>query len=165
VEAPVNKLRLIFLLIVALAALVPFADAKGLPDLILLSGGRFAHAIEITDRSTLNGFSPWGGQFAAWNLGAVSAPCSARSFDTLFYMKQWPQRRSRYDRGSLKMVYGTRYCQDGNSGYVYLPGRGEQYFDENNGTMMLPEYEGHWYHASAAWQALMTRLLEANSRH
>ena len=158
-----NKLRLIVLLTATLA-LVPCANAKGSPNLIVLSGGRLAHAIEVTDRTTLNAFSPWGGEFAAWSLGVVAAPCSARSFDTLFYMK-WPQRRSAYDRVKLQMIYGTRYCQDGNSGYVYLPGRGEQYFNENNGTMMRPELEGHWYHASAAWQALMTRLLEVNSQH
>lgn len=159
-----NKLRLIILLIVALAALVPFANAKGSPNLILLSGGRLAHPLEVTDRSTLNAFSPWGGQFAAWSLGAVTAPCSGRSYDVLFYMK-WAQRRSPYDRGDLKMIYGTRYCQEAHSGYVYLPGRGEQYFGENNSTMMRPSLEGHWYHASAAWQALMTRLLEADPQH
>src|SRR5437870_5285078 len=65
------------------------------------------------------------GQFADWKQPALAeAPCFRRSVEVLFYMK-WPERVTPLDRGDLKMIYATRYCSMGLTGYVYLPGPGD----------------------------------------
>ena len=107
---------------------VQLAYSKGSPDLIVITGGGLIHQIDITDPATLKEFDPWQGQFADWQKKAlVDAPCFRRSFEVLFYMS-WPERKSSSDHpdlghGDLKMIYATRYCSTGSTGYVYLPAR------------------------------------------
>jgi hypothetical protein len=143
-------LPLLFLL-----ACAPLGYSKGPVDLILISGSGLNQSVEITDPTSLKAFSPWVGQFADWQQkAAVDVPCSRRSFEVLFYMK-WPGRFSELDRGDLKMIYFTRYCSTGTVGYVYLPGRSEPYFGENNGTIIRGNADGKWHVATPAWDSLL----------
>src|SRR5256885_2111372 len=98
----------------------PLAFGKGPVDLILISGGGLIQPIEIRDPSSLKAFNPWIGQFADWQEKPLAdAPCFRRSFEVLFYMK-WPGRESSLDHGDLQLIYSTRYCFNGVTGYVYL---------------------------------------------
>lgn len=144
----------VFTLLVLLAG-VPLVYAKGPVDLILISGGGLEHSIEIADTASLKAFDPWVGQFADWQQKPLlNAPCSRRALEVLFYMK-WPGRISSLDRGDLKMIYATRYCSAGRVGYVYLPGRNEPYFGENNGTIIRGDADGKWHVATPAWDSLL----------
>jgi hypothetical protein len=135
---------------------VPRAYSKGPVDLIVISGGGLSQPIEITDPSPLKAFNPWMGQFADWQAKPLAdAPCSRVSFEVFFYLK-WPGRFSSMDRGDLKMIYATRYCSTGLAGYVYLPGPGQRYFGENNGTIIRREADGKWHPATADWDSVMS---------
>ena len=150
--------RSVFALFVLLAG-IPLAYAKGSPALILISGGGLPQAIEITDPASLQAFDPWLGQFADWQKQPlVDAPCFRRSFEVLFYMK-WPGRKSALDRGDLAMIYATRYCFDGTTGYVYLPEPSEPLYRQNAGTMLRGRADGKWFPSTPAWDSLLANAV------
>jgi len=147
--------RCLFALLVLFLG-APRAFSKGSPDLILISGGGLSQPIEITDPGSLKAFSPWIGQFADWQAKSLKdAPCFRRSFEVLFYMR-WPGRESALDRGDLQLIYATRYCFTGDTGYVYLPGRGEPGYGWNGGTIIRGAADGMWHVATAAWDSLLS---------
>src|SRR5882724_8565291 len=149
-------------LLVLLAA-ASFAYGKGSPDMILISGGGLLQPIEITDSASLNAFDPWRGQFADWQQKPFAdAPCFRRSFEVLFYMK-WLDKKS-LDHGNLRMIYATRYCSTGLSGYVYLPGLGDPQYQQNIGAIMRGDAEGKWYPATPAWDSLLRNAMAAREQ-
>jgi len=153
--------RCLSALLVLLAG-IPLAYAKGSPDLITISGGGLTQPIEITDSTSLKAFDPWSGQFADWQQKPLAeAPCFRRSFEVLFYMK-WPGRNSSEDRGDLKMIYATRYCSTGSSGYVYFLHSGQSHYRENVSTIMRGDAEGKWYPATPAWDSLVMNAVIAS---
>jgi hypothetical protein len=147
-----------FALLVLLVG-VPLAFSKGSPDLILISGGGLSEPIEVADPGLLKAFSPWIVQFADWQeKPLVDAPCFRRSFEVLFYMRR-PGRESPLDRGNLQLIYATRYCFTGVTGYVYLPGPGEPQYGWNTGTIIRGAADGKWHVATAAWDSLMSNAV------
>jgi hypothetical protein len=154
--------RCVFALFAILAS-APLAYGKGSPDLILVTGGALSRPIKITDATSLKAFDPWSGQFADWKAKPVAeAPCFRRSLEVLFYMK--PTRISLQDRGDLTMIYATRYCSEGQTGYVYLPGLGEWHYRENVGTIIRVGQDGKWFPATAPWDALMSNAVGSTDR-
>lgn len=150
--------RIVFAVLVFLAGL-QLAYSKGSPELIVIAGGGLIHQIEITDPAVLKEFDPWNGQFADWQQKAlIDAPCFRRSFEVLFYMN-WPGRKSlehaELDYGNLKMIYATRYCSTGSTGYVYLPGPTESLYRDNTGTIMRGDADGKWHPSTPSWDAVM----------
>lgn len=147
---------------VALIAIVCSASAycKGSPNLILIARGSQC-PVEIRDREALQQFDPWSGQFINWQRGLATTQGNTKdSYQVFFYMK-WPGRRSDYDRGSLKMIYEVWYRPgpDGESGYVYLPGQGESFYNNNVGTILRENDDGKWHYASREWDDLMKRMI------
>ncbi|HZE72462.1 MAG TPA: hypothetical protein VE135_23365 [Pyrinomonadaceae bacterium] len=141
--------------------LSPSIYAKGIPDLVTIKSEGMAHPIEITDRDTLRQFSPWMGQFIDWKKGVIPEPTNqAHSFEVSFYMK-WNQRHSPEDRGDLKLIYSVKYCpgMEGQAGYVYLPGKGEDRYIINSGTILRDGDDGKWHQAAAGWETLMKQLI------
>jgi hypothetical protein len=146
--------RCVFALLLVLA-LTPLAFSKGSPELIVISGGGLAQPVEITDQSLLKAFDPWTGQFADWQEKPLAdAPCFRRSFKVQFYMR-WPGRESSLDRDNLQMIYATRYCSTGTSGYIYLPGPGESDYRSNVVTIIRGHADGTWHPSTGAWNSLM----------
>jgi hypothetical protein len=144
----------VFALLVLLSG-VPLAYSKGSPALIRITGGGLFRPIEISDPASLKAFDPWVGQFADWQEKPLAdAPCFRRSFEVLFYMR-WPGGESALDRGNLQLIYATRYCSGGVTGYVYLPGPGEPQYGRNTGTIIRGSADGKWHVATPAWDSLM----------
>jgi hypothetical protein len=143
------------------------AYSKGSPDKITIRGGKLARTIEIIDRESLKGFDPWTGQFIDWGKGFVVNPPNRNYTFEVFFYKKWPGRHSRYDQGDLKLIYALRYYpgRNGESGYIYLPGKGEAFYDLNIGTIIRKEHDGRWLFASPAWEALFKRALMAEAPH
>jgi len=149
------------LVLLASLACASLAYGKGSPDLILITGGGLTQPIQITDSSSLKAFDPWNGQFADWKQDAlVDVPCARRSFSVKFYMK-WPGRNSSESRGDLQMVYATRYCSTGSTGYVYLPGPGQAIYRDNAFTMLRGDADGKWHPATSEWDSLMMNQVAA----
>jgi hypothetical protein len=155
------------LCVLALLVGVPPAFSKGKPDKIAIRGGKMARPIEITDPATLSGFDPWSGQFIDWSKGLVANPPErSYAFEVFFYMKGMG-RHSRYDQGKLALMYAVRYWpgRNGEPGYVYLPGKGEAFYDLNAATILRDGHDGRWHYASPAWDALMKRVMSADQPH
>src|SRR5689334_9015092 len=145
----------------AFLACVSLAHAKGSPDLILITGGGITQPIQITDSTSLKAFDPWDGQFADWKQESLAdVPCARRSFSVKFYMK-WPGRKSSESNGDLQMVYATRYCSTGATGYVYLPGPGQAIYRDNAFTIMRGDADGKWHPATSEWDSLLMNLVAA----
>ncbi len=143
-----------------------YAPAKGLPDLITITGPGLSQAVEITNPEILKQFSPWGGEFADWNHGTLEeAHCSGQQYDAHFFMK-WEGRHSDYDHGDLPLVYVVRYCRGlaGSSGFIHLPGQGDKFYRLNIFTIYRKGIDGKWLYASKAWDALMERLLSPTDK-
>lgn len=62
--------------------------------------------------------------------------------------------------GALKMFYEVWYRpgRDGEPGYVYLPGKGEEFYNNNTGTILRTDHDGKWHYASHKWDDLMKRM-------
>ena len=155
------------LTILMMLVCAPAAYFKGSPDKITIRGGKLARTIEITDRESLKGFDPWSGQFIDWNKGFVANPPDRNYTFEVFFYKKWPGRHSRYDQGDLKLIYALRYYpgRNGEPGYIYLPGKGEAFYDLNIGTIIRKDHDGRWLFASSAWEALFKRALMADAPH
>lgn len=133
---------------------------KGSPDQIVITSNNGA-SIQINEREILKQFDPWSGQFIDWPSQVVSAPIDrSQSYEVFFYMKR-AGRRTDYDRGELKLIYAIRYLpgHDGARGFIYLPGKGEKYYNNNIGTIWRENDDGKWHQASASWDAVIKRIL------
>jgi hypothetical protein len=136
--------------------------SKGVPDKVIIKGGALRQPIEITSREVLKGYDPFIGQFIDWSKGVVAAPPSEdASYEVFFYMR-WKERHSKYDLGDLKMIYSVRYVPGrGNApGYIYLPGKDDDRYSINIGTIIRDGDDGKWHQASPAWDKLIKRLTE-----
>ncbi|PWT81158.1 MAG: hypothetical protein C5B44_04230 [Acidobacteria bacterium] len=129
--------------------------AKGIPNLVVIKSVKLQHPIEITDRETLNEFSPWSGKFIDWKRGVVPAPTDQKpQFEVLIYMKS--------TRGDLRLIYTVMYCPqpDNRTGYIYLPGKDDSRYSTNVSTILRDGDDGKWHLANPAWEATVKRLLE-----
>jgi hypothetical protein len=56
------------------------------------------------------------------------------------------------------MIYEVWYRpgRDGEPGCVYLPGKGEEFYNNNTGTILRTDDDGKWHYASRKWDDLMT---------
>ncbi|HJX93362.1 MAG TPA: hypothetical protein VJ372_22910 [Pyrinomonadaceae bacterium] len=138
-------------------------EAKGTPELIVIKGGGLSKPLEITDQVTLKKFNPWGGEFVDSKFDAIAKPATlGRCFDVDSFMK-WPSRPSwKYDRGELKLIYHFTYCTGGThgNGYIFLPGREDEYWKVNVFTILRDGDDGKWHLASAEWAETVKRLVK-----
>jgi hypothetical protein len=57
------------------------------------------------------------------------------------------------------MIYATRYCWNGDFGYMYLPGPGEPLYRENGGTIIRDDADGKWHPATPGWDSLLSNAV------
>jgi hypothetical protein len=145
------------------ALLVVPLHAKGLTTRIVITDNTSGAKSEITDRSLLDQFNVWAGRgtyvtrqgqrtegtngfIIDWPAGiAESRPANLRRYEVRFYVAD---RRTSVE----KLAYVVFYEHDKASGkgYVYLPGRSDEHFGLNVGSIHR-RVEGNWLHASGAW--------------
>ena len=132
---------------------VPVAVAKGAPDKITISGGGLAEPIAITDRKTLEDWSPWAAKFIDWGRGTITEPPPIeRPYDVFFYVGD-------------HMIYAVQYEPNlaGERGYIYLPGPQDRWYKLNIGTIIQDGHDGKWHYASSAWDVQMRHLLHEHA--
>jgi hypothetical protein len=144
--------------------------AKGPTSKItILNYSTFSAPTDIADEATLANFWVWAGPgvthsangitseetegfIVDWRAGVVTDhPSGLPHYVVLFYVTSQPDP-----------VYAIFYEPDlaHRHGYVYLPGPGDDEYSRNTRAMFHGHgFEGHWLHASSAWQNTMTRLL------
>jgi hypothetical protein len=134
----------------ALLLTVPAARSKAALSKIFISGGKLSQPIEIADKEFLRKSNPWFGTFIpAWNQTGVQhsqPPITAKLYEISFYAtfsaKEAP-----------KIIYVVYYAVDPEThhGFVYLPGRQEQWYPTNAASILRPNQDGRWNVADPAW--------------
>ena len=154
--------------------LAPLA-AKGLTTRIVIRDLAANSVSEITDRSVLAQFHVWAGRgtysggtegtegfIIDWPAGIVERrPPQLSRYELRFYVER---RRSAapLQQPGEELAYVVLYENDPSTGqgYVYLPGRSDEHFSLNVGSIHR-RLEGNWLRASNAWQTAFTKLAAA----
>jgi hypothetical protein len=150
-------------------------SAKGKTTRIEITAPSLAKPLTISAHDVVSQFSVWtgpgvsgfsaseathAGAFIDWHSGAIAntPPRNLRTYRVSFYCDS---PRSQADH----LAYVVTYADDPASGrgYIYLPGRGEEDYVRNVGTI-VHAVEGHWFYASDAWQRLVKPLLGSRPR-
>ena len=136
---------LIVLFSIALSAKAPTVR-------IAISGGGLAAPIEATDPAALS--SIWAGSF----IGALSdePDRSLPRYRVTFYVR-WANVLAE----TIEPKYVVTYVRDPRNGrgFVYLPGRGEEGYAMNVGSMERDGHDGRWHIAEAEWSDAVARAL------
>src|SRR5574341_2521591 len=133
-------LRAIVLLALITVASAPSAYPKGIPDKVIITGGKLTRPVELIDRDVLKDFNPWTGPFIDWNRGPATNPrLGDETYGVAIYKKP--------SNGEMKLIYFVRYCPGPNSqpGYVYLPGKDEESYRVNVKTILREGLDGEWH--------------------
>ena len=129
--------------------------AKTRLEKITISGPGLDAPIEITDQLTLRLANPWSGGFIEWSAPTVQAPPGTAVYDVVLY--------ARLRSPELRPIYRFRYApgSNGQSGLVYLPGKGEPGHRQNVSIIIRDNHDGRWNPASPDWE---TRMKAAMTR-
>lgn len=171
------KMTLAIALVGLLAAAPPRLLAKGATTKVVIEGPDLPKPLEITDRQILANFNVWTGPgtfstqpgFNAnapsfiidWSQGSIpEAPNALQKYRVSFYSEDFSER-------PIYVVYYA-VARSSQPGYVYLPGKGEEWW-RLNVTSIVRGIEGKWFHAWSAWENIARPLIEkassANSTH
>lgn len=148
--------------------------AKAPTILVEVKGAGLTSPIEITSPEALHKYTfspgpgPYGGSYAPgsiidWKAGFVLQPPSQREHYAVFFY--WPSRsRPQCSTEKPCLVYVLFYDYDPSSrrGFVYLPGKGEQWhaLDIN---VVYHGVEGHWFNATDSWTGFLRALIASRS--
>jgi hypothetical protein len=134
---------------------VAVRDQQEVPDMILISGGKLHHPIEITDPELLDQLNPWAAPFVDWDH-PLSGGRLGWEYE-IRYFKRGVEPSTRYDRDGMTMIYGLRYCLDeeGGPGSVHLAGRNDRFGPENVRMVWDGTYAGRWNRSTALWNAFI----------
>jgi hypothetical protein len=134
--------------------------AKAPTSKITIRNGKHA-VIAITDPKLLRDFPVWAGPGTSsnepkslivdWFRGPVSAPPQGLQRDRIDFYVKIP------DEGLMYVVW-YEYDALRQQGYVYLPGRGEDWYLLDVSTI-IHGVEGEWFHSSTEWDKIAGSLL------
>ena len=150
--------------------------AKGPTTRITISGSSLTNPIEISDVNIIKEFQVWAGPgtkmcvggiancvegtegfIVDWSSGAVSErPSGLERYQISFYVNDHSASRS----GPARLAYVVSYEYDSATaqGYVYLPGKTDQWYSLNTESIYRGR-EGNWFRAAAAWQDAVVPLI------
>ena len=144
-------------------------SAKGATTRITIRGGGLQTPLAITDPRVLERFQIWAGPgvfvnqieqtegfVIDWKSGPIANPPDGlQHYEAVFYVTEPNQPNA-------TPAYVVTYAYDPSSrlGFVYLPGKGDSMYALNSRTMFHGHgYEGHWFHATPAWDAAVLALI------
>ena len=136
--------------------------AKGIITRVIIKGANLAAPVEITDAG-IKDFTPWAGPGVTingikqtegfiidWKQGPLSMrPGELQQYELSFYGKLYGQPQGAKD----ELVHVVLYEYDSliGRGYVYLPGKADEWYRLNTVKMMHDGLEGNWFRATRAW--------------
>jgi hypothetical protein len=145
-----RRFGLALVIAVGIAASV---TAKGTTVKLSITGPGLKEPLVVTDAAAL--VYVWSNDF----IGPVSgAPDSALPrYQVSFHVQ--PIRSS-----DVRVMYVVQYVVDPRTreAFVYLPGRGEQGYRLNVGTMLRDNDDGRWHRAPQAWSRPISDRLSAH---
>ena len=162
--------RVMIVLFVLLGA-TTFVAAKGVTTKIKITSAQLQTPVEITDPTIVRHFIVWSGPgtffngvegtegfIIDWRSGVLQdRPNGLNSYEVSFYVKYANRPASEQED---QLAYKVSYAIDPSSGagYVYLPGEGDEPYRLNTRAIFHGR-EGNWFHATAAWQSAVDRLI------
>jgi hypothetical protein len=138
-------------------------SAKGRTVRIIIRGTDLRTPIEITDPTVLANFNVWTGPGTSsnksrglivdWSRGAIPAPPKGLPLYEVFFYAD-------FGSPEKKPVYVVSYEFDPSTrrGYVYLPGRGDKWWQLNVGSIFRG-LEGNWFSAWIVWEDVAGPLI------
>ena len=152
-----KRALLIFLAVLPLL-ISPLSFAKVPTSKIKIESADLKSSIEITDPQTLAKFDVWSGAGTGWT--GRPTPESTQTFivDWSQSVSEPPKGLERYQVSFYakmpdeRLIYVVFYEFDPltQRGYVYFPGRGEEFYRRNVGTI-IHGIEGKWLRSWSAW--------------
>jgi len=138
--------------------------AKGPTLKITIKGSDLASPVEITEKGILEKFNVWTGAgvkingipeakgfIVDWEKGPVAEPrTTLHRYEVSFHVIH--QQPSSY-------VVSYAYDPVTGKGYVYLPGKGEN-FNASNTFLIFRGVEGNWFSATETWADIAKPLIE-----
>jgi hypothetical protein len=165
--------RLLSVFVISLLPLLAIPDelfAKAETSEIIIKGADLSAPIEITDPKTLANFDVWTGTgtgcttaagtscappilesfIVDWSHPMADHPTGLHRYEVLFYAKMPDER----------LIYVVFYEFDPATehGYVYLPGRNEEWY-QLNVSALIHGVEGKWLPAWSAWEGVARPLI------
>jgi hypothetical protein len=166
-----GNMKRVFAVLVVVVGATTFVSAKGFTTRIEITSAQYHTSVEITDPEILKNFNVWSGPgtfvndveategfIIDWTTGAVpERPRGLSSYEVSFSVK-YANRSASEQKDQL--AYRVFYATDPSSGegYVYLPGKGDEPYRLNTNAIFRGR-EGNWFHATAAWQSTVDRLI------
>lgn len=148
--------------------------AKGVTTRIAIRDIAAGTSIDLSDKAVVERFNVWAGKGTSsrfnggpdiegtqgfiidWTAGAVAhRPDGLRRYEVSFYAL-----RPRATAESLAYVVFYEHDSATGNGFVYLPGRADEHFRLNAGSI-IRDVEGQWFRASDAWQAAVRQVVAA----
>ncbi len=128
---------------------------------ITIAGADLRNPIDITDPKILSHFRVWDGLGTSsveansfiidWSKGPAAEPPSRfKRYQVSFFAK--------LPRPQLVYVVFYEYDPSTNQGYVYFPGKTDEWYQLNASTILRGD-EGNWYHSSKAWDETAWHLI------
>ena len=158
-------------------ALSTVISAKGETTRITVAGANLANPVEIRDINIVRRFQVWAGPgttvcvggrsnciegtegfIVDWSSGAVAQrPTGLPHYEVSFYVTE-----SRFpdQPGPEHLAYVVSYEYDpaASQGYVYLPGKSDQWYPLNSSSIYRGR-EGQWFRATRPWQEVVVPLI------
>jgi hypothetical protein len=149
-------------LLVSTMAIPASLLAKGTIVKITIKGANLPAAVEITDGG-IKDFTPWAGPGVTingikqtdgfiidWKPGPLSSrPNGLQRYEVSFYGKLYGQPPGAKEELVHVVVY--EYDPLVGRGYVYLPGKADEWYRINSAAMGHDGLEGNWFRATRAW--------------
>jgi|SRR5271165_2435705 len=130
------------------------ASAKSPTVKIMISGGGLTSAIEVTDPRILDISNVWTGRILDRSRGtAKEPPRGLQRYEVSFYIK--------IADNEVRKKYVLYYYPNPATepGYIYLPGKEEDWYSLNVGAIVRDGQDGKWNYASPAWEDLIKPVI------
>jgi len=149
-------------------------SAKGRTVKVTIAGGNLAHPIVLGEDTvkqfgvwagagvTINGFPQTSGFIIDWTRGAVQPPSEGLARHTVsFYAGCKIGQDFACNTETPLLSYVVVYANDLSTGkgYVYLPGKGEEWYSLNIQSIFR-KLEGQWFEATPEWERVVNPLIE-----
>lgn len=150
--APSRASRRLMLALLVLAS-HEIASAKGQTVRLVISGPGLSRPIASTDPHALE--NVWGGRFIGEPADEPDIQLPRYRVDFYVLPPNEPEAR---------VMYSVTYVRDPESGtgFVYLPGRGDDGGRRNVGTILRDGQDGHWHRAATTWSDAVAAALNDN---
>jgi hypothetical protein len=143
--------------------------AKGHTVKITIQGADLKTPVEITDPNVLTKFQVWSGPGTSsnfpgfnpnapgfivdWTQAVAKPPKGLQRYEVSFYAKMPDER--------LIYVVFYEYDPATEHGYIYLPGRTDEWYRLNVSTISHGGIEGKWFRAWSEWENVARPLIAA----